>query len=160
MTKYIVAFEKPSSIQKTLPGSREQLACEIIAGLDRENFHVTMLIACEAESKLGTWHLMKKTAFASLEIDNFNEHHWRCEVAKFYKYDLDVQNAIENAFEDILDALKSFNRMCNNSQNFKDIEIVDEFNLGKAFEHIENNSHCQISDAVKKIFKVEYFNNQ
>ena len=59
MTKYIVAFEKSASIQKSLPGSREQLACEIIAGLERENFHETMLVACEAESKLGTWYLMK-----------------------------------------------------------------------------------------------------
>jgi hypothetical protein len=160
MTKYIVAFEKSASIQKSLPGSREQLACEIIAGLERENFHATMLVAFEAESKLGTWYLIKKTAFASLEIDNFNEQHWRCEVVKFYKCDLDVQNIIEKSFDDILNAVKSFDRMCKDSQYFKDIELVDEFNLGKAFEHIENNSHCQISDAVKKIFKVEYFNNQ
>ena len=160
MTKYIVAFEKSASIHKSLLGSREQLACEIIAGLELENFHETTLVACEAESQLGTWYLMKKTAFASLEIDNFNEQHWRHEVAKFYKYDLDVQNAIEKAFDDILNAAKSFDRMCKDSHNFKDIQIVDDINLSKAFDQIENFSHCQISEVVLNMFKVEYFNNQ
>jgi hypothetical protein len=54
---------------------------------------------------------------------------------------LKIQNAIQVAHSEIVNVALEFDRMCKNSNNFKDIEIVDDMNLSKAFDQIENCSH-------------------
>jgi hypothetical protein len=160
MTKYIVAVKKSNSANFNQPGTREELACEIISFLSCNDFHIKTLAACEIESSLSTWYLMQKTAVAYLEIDDVNEKQWRNEFVNLFNQDLKIQNAIQVAHSEIVNVALEFDRMCKNSNNFKDIEIVDDMNLSKAFDQIENCSHWQISEVVLNMFKVEYFNNQ
>ena len=69
-----------------------------------------------------------------------------------------VQIAMEDAYNDILNAVLEFDRTCKKSLSLKDHEIFRYLNLDKAFDQIENTSHYEISDVVMNLFKVEFFN--
>ena len=158
MTKYIVSLQKTEANQFNHQNDREELACEIIACLQIGNFHKSMLSAAVADSASSTWNLLRTSAIASLEIDIDNEKQWRDEIFNLFKQDMKVQIAMEDAYNDILNAVLEFDRTCKKSLSLKDHEIFRYLNLDKAFDQIENTSHYEISDVVMNLFKVEFFN--
>jgi hypothetical protein len=117
-----------------------------------------MLSAAVADSASSTWNLLRTSAIASLEIDIDNEKQWRDEIFNLFKQDMKVQIAMEDAYNDILNAVLEFDRTCKKSLSLKDHEIFRYLNLDKAFDQIENTSHYEISDVVMNLFKVEFFN--
>ena len=158
MTKYIVSLQQTKANQFNHQNEREELACEIIACLQIGNFHKSMLSAAVAESASSTWNLLRTSAIASLEIDMDNEKQWRDEIFNLFKQDMKVQIAIENAYDDILNAVIKFDQTCKKSLLLKDHDTFEYLNLGKAFDQIEGTSHCEISDVVMSLYKVEFFN--
>lgn len=155
MTKYIVSLR--NSNQVDLSNGVEELVCEIISCISADRHHKSMLTASLEGSSSCTWHLLQKTAIASLEIDNITERQWVTEFANFYRQDTKVRTTVSNAYHDILNAALKFDRMCMKSQVLKDFDIFDDLNLDKAFDHIGNSSHCAISEVVREIFKVKFF---
>lgn len=158
MTKYIVSLQQTKANQFIHQNEREELACEIIACLQIGNFHKSMLSAAVAESASSTWNLLRTSAIASLEIDIDNEKQWRDEIFNLFKQNMKVQIAIENAYDDILNAVIKFDQTCKKSLCLKDHDIFEYLNLGKAFDQIESTSHYEISDVVMNLYKVEFFN--
>ena len=156
MTKYIVSMQKTKSNPFIEQTEREELACEIIARLEVGNFHKSFLSAAIADSATNTWNLLRTSAIASVEIDDSNENQWRNEISKLYEQDMKVETAIENAYNDILNAAQEFNRTCKKSLTLRDYDIFEYFNLDKAFDQIENTAHSKISDLVLDLFKVKF----
>ena len=156
MTKYIVSMQKTKSNPFIEQTEREELACEIIARLEVGNFHKSFLSAAIADSATNTWNLLRTSAIASVEIDDSNENQWRNEISKLYEQDMKVQVAIENAYNDILNAAQEFDRTCKKSLTLRDHDIFEYFNLDKAFDQIDNTSHSEISDLVINLFKVKF----
>jgi hypothetical protein len=158
MTKYIVSVGKIEGVN--FPNSIEEIACEIISYISMSEHHKSMLTASAESSSSCTWHLLQKTAIASLEIDRDTKRQWVNHFAKFYRQDEIVRATVSNAYNDILDAALKFDRMCKKSEVFKDFDIFDDFNLDNAFDRIENSSYCAISEVVQKIYKVDFFQHR
>lgn len=156
MTKYIVSLQKTQTNAFIEQTEREELACEIIARLKIGNFHKSFLSAAIADSATNTWNLLRTSAIASVEIDDSNEYQWRNEISKLYEQEMKVQVAIENAYNDILNAAQEFDRTCKKSLTLRDHDIFEYFNLDKAFDQIDNTSHSEISDLVLNLFKVKF----
>ena len=159
MTKYLIFKNQPGSGQTNVPGSREQMACNIAKVVTQEDLADDFFVAYPSESPDSTFAGLKKTANYSVEIDDERAELWKKEIASITNLSQAIDDAIGQAYSVIVGAAINFGHACEKSKNFKDIEVSEHINIDRAFEAIESNLSFEIAEIIEEIFEVETLSN-
>lgn len=160
MTKYLVFKNQPNSGQVNVPGSREEMACNIAMVASQDVLPKDFYIAYPSESPQSTFEILKDTAEFSVEIDDELAELWTKELWPLAELSVAIDNAIGNAYSSIVEATQAFDHACASSENFKDYEVLKNLGVNAAFDILENFSYQEVSEKVDEIYEVTSLNRQ
>jgi hypothetical protein len=159
MTKYLVFKNQPDSGQANVPGSREEMACTIAKVVSQQPQPKDFYIAYPLENPHSTWESLKETAKFSVEIDDERAALWENEFLPLADLAENINEAIGDAYGAIVDAAQAFDHACEKSKNFKDIKVLENIGMDRAFDNLEHYSFGEISEKFEEIFEVEIFSH-
>lgn len=158
MTKYVVFKNQPDSGQSNVPGSREEMACNIAMVATQDVLPKDFYIAYPSDSPQSTMGILKNTAEFSVEINDELAELWVKELWPLAELSVAIDNAIGDAYPGIVEAVQAFDQACANSENFKNYQVLKNIGVNSAFDILENFSYQEISDKVDEIFEVTSLN--
>jgi len=158
MTKYLVFKNQPNSGQVNAPGSREEMACTIAKVVSQDALPKDFYIAYPLENPHSTWESLRDTAKFSVEIDDERAELWEKEILPLTDLSEAVDDAIGEAYSSIVEAAMTLDKAFENSKNFKDIKVLENIGMDRAFDNLEHYSFGEISEKVEEIFEVITFN--
>jgi len=159
MAKYLVFKNQPGSEQTNVPGSREEMACDIAKVVSQDALPKDFYIAYVVENPKATWESIKEAASFSVEIDDERAALWVNEILPMANLAEKIDDAIGEAYSVIVEAAQAFDHACEKSKNFQDIKVLRELGIDRAFDVIENGSYYEVSSRVEEIFEVESFHH-
>ncbi len=159
MTKYLVFKNQADIGQTNAPGSREEMACAIAEVVTQDALPKDFYIAYPMESSNCTWESLKDTAKFSVEIDDERAELWDREISPLLDQAGAIDDAIGEAYSVILHAAMAFDIACGKSDHFNDIKALENLELNRAFDSLENGSYYEVSAKVEEIFEVKSFHH-
>ena len=159
MTKYLVFKNQPGSGQSNVPGSREEMACTIATVVSQDALPKDFYIAYPLENPHSTWESLKDTAKFSVEIDDERAELWEKEILPLTDLSYAIDDAIGDAYSAIVEAARALDHACEKSKNFKNISVLQNIGMDRAFDNLEHCSFGEISEKVEEIFEVQTFSH-
>lgn len=155
MTKYLVFKNEPGSEKTNVPGSREEMACAIAEVVTQDALPKDFYIAYPLENSNCTWEILKDTAKFSVEIDDERAELWEKEISPLVDLAGAIDDAIGEAYSVIIHAAMRFDTACEKSDNFNDIKALENLQMDRAFDSLENGSPYEVASKVEEIFEVQ-----
>jgi hypothetical protein len=159
MTKYFVCINQPNSGQVNVPGSREEMACNIAMVASQFEKPKDFYIAYHSSNPQSTWEALKETAKYSVEIDDERAELWEKEFFPLTELSTAINDAIGEAYSAIVEAAQAFDQACAKSRNFGNYQVLENIGLNAAFDILENFSYEEISEKVDEIYEVTSLNS-
>ena len=159
MTKYFVFRNQSNGAQKNVPGSREEMACEIAKVVSQDALPKDYYIAFAQENKQTVNETLREMATCTVEIDDEREKIWINEAqALWYKFD-NLEDQIGMANTAIYFAANDLGEALEQSEHFNDIEYLGPKTVERTFEYMDSSGLSQFADQLSEIFEVEFFHN-
>ena len=139
MSKYLVIPRRASSPVVNKSGSTEESVCEIAKNLMHFPGPADYLMAIAAESKLGTFSILKDDALCSIEVTPKTLETWLKDVTNIRDAINSFQSARDHA-ENLLDkALADLDEAYENSDGFQGYTPSNDISVYGALEQMGSN---------------------
>ena len=159
MTKYFVFRNQTNGEQKNVPGSREEMACDIAALIGQDELPKEFYIAFAEESKHTVLETLREIARCSVEIDDESEKIWTTEAKDLGSHFKTIDDQISEAYAIMYGAASDVAQAIERSEYFKDIEYLGPKTVERTFEYIDSSGLSNFVERVEEIFKVEFFHH-
>jgi hypothetical protein len=160
MTKYFVFRNQAKDQQKNEPGSREEMACEIVMAIDNDDLPKDFYIAHPLESKQATFETLKEMAVCSIEIDDEREKIWTHEVPELIEKIHNLEDQIGEAYSNLYGSARELEEAIDQTEHFQDIDYFGPKSVARTFDNIEGAGMDDFTEKLTEIFEVEFFARQ
>lgn len=157
MTKYLIFKNEPASGKTNVPGSREEMACAIAMVSSEESWHDNSYVAYPADSPKSTFETLKGSANYALVLDDKLAELWNKEFIPLTRLSDAIDEAIGDAYQSIYSCAEDFDSACEESENCKDIGVLDYMGIDRAFDNFEHQCSSAIASKVEEIYQVKTF---
>lgn len=159
MTKYFVFKNQADSGIFNLPGSREEMACNIATLIFGADLGKEPYIAYPSDSPKSSMEILKESAKFAVVIDDVRADIWVKEIVPMSRLSDEIDEAIGEAYSNIYSAAKSFDLACEKSELCKELAVLDYMGIDRAFDSFEHQSTSAIATLVEELFEVDSFNS-
>jgi len=160
MTKYFVFRNQSNGAQKNVPGSREEMACEIAKVVSQDALPKDFYIAFPQENKQTVFETLREMATCTVEIDDEREKIWVNEAQSLSDKFNTLEDQIGEAYSNMYGAANDLGDALEKTEHFSDIEYLGPKTVERTFEYIESSGISQFTEQLSEIFEVEYFHHQ
>jgi hypothetical protein len=155
--KYLIFRNNPASGKSIIPGSPEDIACDIAMGVKIDGHLKNTFIAYPADSPEATFATIQSAPLFSIELDQAKINAWINDVEpllhKIYYFDdvvNEAQSLVMSAFSDLEESIEE-------SIIFKDVDLTSEISISNAFEEIGRPDEYEFTERLEEEFSVEKF---
>ena len=160
MTKYLVFKNKPESGLFNVPGSREEMACDIAILTTGAALSKDFYIAYSIDSPNSSMEILKESPKFAVVIDDKRADLWVKEIVQMSRLSDEIDEAIGEAYSNIYEAARSFDLACEESELCKELCVLDYMGIDRAFDSFEHQSTSGIVNLVEEMFEVDSFHDQ
>jgi hypothetical protein len=158
--KYLVFKNKPDSGLFNVPGSREEMACDIAILTTRAALSKDFYIAYSTDSPNSSMEILKAPAKFAVVIDDKRADLWVKEIEPMSRLSDEIDEAIGEAYSNIYEAARNFDLACKQSELCKELGVLDHMGIDRAFDSFEHQSASGIVNLVEEMFEVDSFHDQ
>jgi hypothetical protein len=160
MTKFLVFKNNRESGMSNIPGSPEDLACEIACFVEGDDNSKTAVIAFPSETPEATFATLKLVPRFILSLDTFRMNVWLREAKPLIRKIASVREIFENAHADLNGAMEDLALKIQFCPSFKHISLTTEVNVDFGFHEMGSVSQHNFAHYVSDYFEVrsmDYF---
>ena len=136
MTKYLVFNNSRTSGKFNVPGSPEDIACDIARVVDNEGNSKNRFIGYAAESPEATFAAIQESPRYALELDQNKIDAWLNDAEPMLAKIFHVHEVIDRAYGDIMQAANDFDNELQASAVCHDLDLMGEMSIDHGFEAI------------------------
>lgn len=155
MIKYLVFKNDRSSGKSHVPGSPEDIACEIAGFVEGDGNPKTAFIACPSETPEATFAMLKLEPRFAITLDTVRMNVWLKEAKPLIREIEKVAEIFNNAYADITEALEDLALKIQFSPSFEHIDLMSDVNVDSAFDDMGSPSKYDFSHYVSDYFEVK-----
>ncbi len=157
MIKYLVFKNDQASGKSNVPGSPEDVACDITRVVEMEGNTKYSFIAHVEGSSEATFATLKKPPRYAVELDQSKIDAWISDAEPMLAKILSVHDVIDNAYGDILSAVDDLDTELQDSAVCNSLDLMDDMNIDHGFEAISRPSEYEFSEHIAEYFDVQVF---
>lgn len=157
MIKYLIFKNEKDSGKSNLPGSPEEVACDIARTVEMDGNGKDAFIAYPADTPQATFEALKSLPCFAVELDQKKIDNWNNEAEPLLEKIYTVHDALGNAYSMIMAAIHDLESDCESSELFKELDLTGDMDIDSAFEHIENPSEYLFAEHVAEAFGVHVY---
>ena len=157
MKKYLIFRNNSASGKSNIPGSPEDIACDIARAIEMAGVPKNAFIAYLADSPEATFATIQSSPLFSMELDLARINAWINDVEpllhKIYYFDdvvNEAQSLVMSAFSDLEESIEE-------SIIFKDVDLTSEISISNPFEEIGRPDEYEFTERLEEEFSVEKF---
>lgn len=155
MIKYLVFKNDRSSGKSNVPGSPEDIACEIAGFVEGDGNPRAAFIAYPSETPEATFATLKLEPRFAIPLDAARMNVWLKEVKPLIREIEKVAEIVNNAYADITEAMEDLALKIQFSPSFEHIDIMSDVNIDSAFDDLGSPSKYDFSHYVSDYFEVK-----
>ena len=159
MKKYLIFRNNPASGKSNIPGSPEDIACDIAMGVEIDAHLKNTFIAYPADSPEATFATIQSAPLFSLELNQVRINTWINDAEPIREKILYVNHVIDHAYKNIMEAVGDLEYEANNSATFHKLDIVESMDISYGFEAISRPSEYEFSEHIAEYFDVKVLEN-
>jgi hypothetical protein len=157
VTKYLVFNNSRTSGKLNVPGSPEDIACDIARVVENEGNSKNRFISYPAESPDATFATIQEGPRYALELDQKKINAWLNDAEPLLAKILNVHDVIDHAYGDIMQAVNDLESNVQDSTVCHGLDLMDEMNIEHGFEVISHPNEYVFSDHIAEYFDVQVF---
>lgn len=157
MTKYLVFNNSRTSGKCNVPGSPEDIACDIARVVENEGNSKNRFIGYAADSPEATFATIQEAPRYALELDQKKIDAWLNDAEPMLTKILSVHDVIDNAYGDILSAVDDLDTELQDSTVCNSLDLMDGMNIDHGFEAISRPNEYEFSEHIAEYFDVKVF---
>ncbi len=157
MTKYLVFNNSRTSGKFNVPGSPEDIACDIARVVENEGNSKTRFISYPAESPEATFATIHQVPRYAIVLNQKKIDAWINDAEPMLAKILHVHDVIDHAYGDIMGAVNDLDTDMQDSAVCRDLDLMDEMNIEHGFEVISRPNEYVFSDHIAEYFDVQVF---
>jgi hypothetical protein len=157
VTKYLIFNNSRTSGKLNVPGSPENIACDIARVVENEGNSKNRFIGYPAESPEATFAAIKEAPRYAIELDRKKIDAWLNDAEPMLAKILHVHEVIDNAYGDIMQAVNDLEDELQESGVCHDLDLMEDMNINYGFESISRPSEYEFSEHIAEYFDVQIF---
>ena len=157
MIKYLVFKNDRASGKSNVPGSPEDVACDIARVVEMEGNSKYSFIAHVEGSSEATFATLKKPPRYAVELDQSKIDAWINDAEPMLAKILSVHDVIDNAYGDIIHAVDDLENDLQASEVWKSLDLMDGMNIDYGFEAISRPNEYEFASHIAEYFDVQVF---
>jgi hypothetical protein len=157
MVKYLVFKNDRASGKSNVPGSPEDVACDIARVVEMEGNSKYSFIAHVEGSSEATFATLKKPPRYAVELDQSKMDAWIKDAKPMLGKILSVHDVIDNAYGDIIHAVDDLENDLQASEVWKSLDLMDDMNIDYGFEAISRPNEYEFASHIAEYFDVQVF---
>lgn len=157
MIKYLVFKNDRASGKSNVPGSPEDVACDIARVVEMEGNSKYSFIAHVEGSSEATFATLKKPPRYAVELDQSKMDAWINDAKPMLGKILSVHDVIDNAYGDIIHAVDDLENDLQASEVWKSLDLMDDMNIDYGFEAISRPNEYEFASHIAEYFDVQVF---
>ena len=160
MKKYLVFRNNPASGKSNIPGSPEDIVCDIARVVDRDGHSKKAFITYLADSPEATFATIQSVLLFSMELDQVKINAWINDAKPLLEKINNFGYVINDARTLMTSAFCELEESNKKSIIFKDIDLTDEISIGSVFDDMGRPNEHNFVERLKDEFSVEVFKQQ
>lgn len=157
MTKYLIFNNSRTSGKFNVPGSPEDIACDIARVVENEGNSKNWFISYPAGSTAATFATLQEGPRYAIALDQKRMDAWINDAEPMLAKISDVHDVIDRAYGGILAAVTDLEDDMQDSTVWHDLDLVGGMNINHGFEVISRPSEYEFSEHIAEYFDVEVF---
>ena len=157
MIKYLVFKNDRTSGKSNVPGSPEDVACDIARVVEMEGNPKQSFIAHVEGSSEATFATLKKPPRYAVELDQSKIDAWVNDAEPMLAKIFNVHDVIDNAYGDIMHAVDDLEDDLQASEVWSSIDLMDGMNVDFGFEAISRPNEYEFASHIAEYFGVQVF---
>ncbi len=157
MTKYLIFNNSRTSGKLNVPGSTEEIACDIARVVENEGNSKSRFISYAADSPDATFATLQEAPRYALELDHKKINAWLNDAEPLLAKIFSVHDVIDKAYGDILQAVNDLENELQDSAVCNSLDLMDDMNIDHGFEAISRPNEYEFSDYIAEYFDVQVF---
>ena len=157
MIKYLVFKNDQASGKSNVPGSPEDVACDIARVVEMEGNTKYSFIAHVEGSSEATFATLKKPPRYAVELDQSKIDAWINDAEPMLAKILSVHDVIDNAYGDIIHAVDDLENHLQAGEVWKSLDLMDDMNIDYGFEAISRPNEYEFASHIADYFDVQVF---
>lgn len=157
MTKYLIFNNSHTSGKLNVPGSTEEIACDIARVVENEGNSKNRFISYAADSPDATFATLQEAPRYALELDQNKINAWLNDAEPLLAKIFSVHDVIDKAYGDILQAVNDLENELQDSAVCNSLDLMDDMNIDHGFEAISRPNEYEFSDYIAEYFDVQVF---
>ncbi len=157
MIKYLVFKNDRASGKSNVPGSPEDVACDIARVVEMDGNTKYLFIAHAEGLPEATFATLQGMPRYALELDQSKIDAWISDAEPMLAKILSVHDVIDNAYGDILSAVDDLDTELQDSAVCNSLDLMDDMNIDHGFEAISRPSEYEFSEHIAEYFDVQIF---
>jgi hypothetical protein len=157
VTKYLVFNNSRASGKLNVPGSPEDIACDIARVVENEGNSKNRFISYPAESPEATFATIQEGPRYALELDQKKINAWLNDAKPLLAKILNVHDVIDHAYGDIMQAVNNLESNVQGSAVCHGLDLMEDMNIDHGFESISRPSEYEFSEHIAEYFDVQVF---
>lgn len=157
MTKYLIFNNSHVSGKLNIPGSPEDIACDIARVVEDAGNPKNRFISYPAESPEATFATLQQAPRYALELDQKKIDAWVNDAEPLLEKIFSVHDVIDNAYGDIMQAVSDLEDELQESTIFQGLDLMENMNINYGFESISRPSEYEFSEHIADYFDVQVF---
>jgi hypothetical protein len=157
VTKYLVFNNSRASGKLNVPGSPEDIACDIARVVENEGNSKNRFISYPAESPEATFATIQEGPRYALELDQKKINAWLNDAKPLLAKILNVHDVIDHAYGDIMQAVNDLESNVQDSAVCLGLDLMEDMNIDHGFESISRPSEYEFSEHIAEYFDVQVF---
>ncbi len=157
MKKYLIFRNNPASGKCNIPGSPEDIACDITRAIEMDGVPINAFIAYVADSPEAMFATIQSTPLFSIELDQVKINAWINDAEPLLAKILSVHDVIDNAYGDIMQVVNDLENDLQDSSVCCDLDLMGDMSIDHGFEAISRPNEYEFSEHIAVYFDVQVF---
>ncbi len=157
MTKYLVFNNSRTSGKFNVPGSPEDIACDIARVVENEGNSKTRFISYPAESPEATFATIHQVPRYAIVLNQKKIDAWLNDAEPMLAKIFHVHEVIDRAYGDIMQAAHDLDNELQASAVCHDLDLMGEMSIDHGFEAISRPNEYEFSEHIAEYFDVQIF---
>lgn len=157
MTKYLIFNNSPSSGKSNVPGSPEDIACDIARVIENEGNSKKRFISYPAKSTDATFASLHEAPRYAVELNQKKMNSWINDALPLLAKIYNLNDIIDQAYGDIMQAVTDLDNDLQESSVCHDLDLISDMGINYGFESISRPNEYDFSERIVKYFDVEVF---
>ena len=157
MTKYLIFNNSPSSGKSNVPGSPEDIACDIARVIENEGNSKKRFISYPAKSTDATFASLHEAPRYAVELNQMKMNAWINDALPLLAKIYNLNDIIDQAYSDIMQAANDLDNDLKVSSVCHDLDLISDMSIDYGFESISRPNEYDFSQHIVEYFDIEVF---